>query len=736
MDSSGGSVSDSVLSAVDDYVKEIKGQNGLSLNIRNLILRENWFCGSFQAAFVPLFRNSNAGTGYSGAPADINRNYSESEYTETGSQSGLMGNGINRYVETGLIPYQNSDLTLSDCRITIYSMSEGFETGRSGCRFDGVGFYLYPRYTNGSSYFNLNSTSESSTPVPSMLGYISVQRTNSQLNDVYYRNNLLTTIQNYSANYKPNIGFTVGAFNNGGTMNQFMNIRLGGYSIGKSLSPSQAAVHYNAVNRLMERLGRALTGTAVPEIRSELFTFNGSGLYANLRTRPGGFAQFEIQNSSGEPVEGFSFSDCPQITGDHFDHRVAWSGGSDVSQLVNTSVFLKVRLKNADLFTVQFKDQAEPIDSGAAGYKAGTAKQFFADTLLFRNSAGIIRMMHRAVKNPEPVLSPTASWEGNYIITTYSNVGYSKSVDQDRMVYKMWLRCVNSYGRVPVYYESVDGISWTRPIVELFKFNGSAENNILSDAPYPGGLYTVVDDSAYNQTDSTRRFKSVYNTHPTSADSRLNVSFSYDGLVWIPYSGNPVRYIGEDLSSCGWNPSLGKYLGYFRDSLGVRKIGRYLSNDWINWTYTGTILKAESYDIKGTQFYNMSVMYKDSVYWGIAGVLKLNSALEENPVNPTRTDNTVYLALLFSRDGINFIRCGNLTPLVSYGELGEWDDQMIYTAGIPVTIGNEYYIYYNGFNYKHYTNGAAPAPYGGVPKKSHIGLARIGVDRFISLTSY
>ncbi|MGB3018501.1 MAG: hypothetical protein WBC65_11885, partial [Ignavibacteria bacterium] len=115
---------------------------------------------------------------------------------------------------------------------------------------------------------------------------------------------------------------------------------------------------------------------------------------------------------------------------------------------------------------------------------------------------------------------------------------------------------------------------------------------------------------------------------------------------------------------------------------------------------------------------------------------KLNSSLEENPVNPTRTDNTVYLALLFSRDGINFMRCGNLTPLVNYGELGEWDDQMLYTVGAPIQIGDEFYIYYNGFNYKHYTNGAAPPPHNDVPKKSQIGVARIGVDRFISLTAY
>jgi hypothetical protein len=736
VDSAGGTVSDDVIIAIDDYVKEIKGQKYQTMNIRNLILRENWFCGDFNAAFVPLFRNTNGASGFAGGQYDVNHNYTASEYSETGSQSGLKGNGTNRYIETGIFPYQTNDFMLNDSRLMIYSMSEGYEVGRLGCRFDGIGFYMYPRYTNGNSYFNINSTLESPVSTPSLGGYIMAQRVNSQLNDFYLRGNLLNTLQNFSANYKPNANLTIGAFNNGGTMDHFMSMRLGGYSIGRSFSPDQYAVHFNAVTRLMERLGRNLISTSPNDMRSELFTFTGSNLYANFRTRAGGFVQFELQSSSGVPLPGYTFNDCPQLTGDQFNTMVSWSSGSNLSQFVNTPVYLKIRLLNADLFTIQFRNEVEPVDSSFSVYKAGAYKQFFVDTLLFRNSPNIVRLMHRAVKNPAPVISPSAAWEGDYIITSYSNIGYSKSIEYDRMVYKMWVRCVNNFGRVPVYYESFDGINWMRPNIELFKFGGSAENNILSDSPYPGGLYTVVDDSAYNRSDSTRRFKSVYNTHPTSADSRLNVSFSQDGIVWIPYSGNPVRYIGEDLSSCGWNPVLGKYLGYFRDSLGIRKVGRYISNDWINWTYTGTVLKPESNDIKGTQFYNLSVLFKDSVYWGITSLLRLNSNLEENPVNPGRTDNTVYLALLFSRDGINFTRCGNLTPLVSYGDLGEWDDQMLYTVGVPVVVGNEFYIYYNGFNFKHYTNGAAPSPYGGGVKKSHIGLAKIGVDRFISLTAY
>ncbi len=116
------------------------------------------------------------------------------------------------------------------------------------------------------------------------------------------------------------------------------------------------------------------------------------------------------------------------------------------------------------------------------------------------------------------------------------------------------------------------------------------------------------------------------------------------------------------------------------------------------------------------------------------GILQLNESGDENPPSPSRTDNIDYVQLLFSRDGINFVRCGNRQPFLNVGELGTWDDQMIYTLGVPVQIGNEFYIYYNGFNFKHMST--PPPPADGGAYKSHIGLAKIGLDRFVSLTAF
>lgn len=731
----GGSVSDGIISAVDDYVKEIKGLKFQSYNIRNLLLRENWFCGNFNSAFVPLFINADGTTEVMGNPVDVSYNFPESEYSDTGLFSGWKGNGIDRYIETGFNPYLLSGISSSDAHFMIYSMSDTVDAGRMGCRKTDDGFYFYPRYLNGKTYCCLNAASEVNVTMPSSRNYILVQRSTSQLINVFYRDNQVNTIQN-TMTREPNFGITIGAFNNSGSISNFTGFRIGGYSIGKSFSAFQEQIHYNAVQRLMSRLGRELKNGTEADFKSKLIVFTGSKLTVNYEVRDGGKIQFELQDQDGNVLDGKSIGNCIPLTGNNMMQTVEWNNGNSLSALVNTPVYLRVKMSNADLYSLQFQNEIAGIDSTLPGFLAGAYKQFFADTLFFGNIVSVQRKMHNPVKLPQPIISPTEPWEGNSIVTNYSNVYRSMSIFTNQMMYKMWLRARNSLGNFPAYYESVDGINWIRPVLESFKFNNSIQNNIINDAPYPGGFFTVVDDSAYNKSDSTRRYKSVYNTHVTYTDSRLNVSFSYDGLDWIPYSGNPVRYIGEDLSSCGWNPVLKKYLGYFRDSLGIRKVGRYISDDWINWTYTGTVLKPLPADIKTTHFYNMEVLFKDSVYWGFAGVLRLNETGNENPPTPTRTDNTNFIALLFSRDGINFERCGNTQAFINYGELGSWDDQMVYTIGVPVRVENEFYFYYNGFNTKHYNNGSPPPPYDGGPAKSHVGLAKLGIDRFVSLSNY
>ena len=94
-----GSTSVGTLSAVDTFCGAIA-----SAGIRDRFFRLNLFCGSFQGAFVPLFRGpSLGGTQYGGA-TDLNLgspSFLVGDYNETGVNGGLLGNGSSKHLNTG-----------------------------------------------------------------------------------------------------------------------------------------------------------------------------------------------------------------------------------------------------------------------------------------------------------------------------------------------------------------------------------------------------------------------------------------------------------------------------------------------------------------------------------------------------------------------------------------------------------------------------------------------------------
>jgi hypothetical protein len=62
----------------------------------------------------------------------------------------------------------------------------------------------------------------------------------------------------------------------------------------------------------------------------------------------------EIQGPDGKAIEGFSLQDCTEIIGDRLEHTVRWKDGTDVSTLRGKPVRLRVRMKDADLYSFRF----------------------------------------------------------------------------------------------------------------------------------------------------------------------------------------------------------------------------------------------------------------------------------------------------------------------------------------------------------------------------------------------
>jgi len=84
------------------------------------------------------------------------------------------------------------------------------------------------------------------------------------------------------------------------------------------------------------------------------FTFTGSELVLNILSK--GETRAELQDATGNVLPGFALNDCTPITADSIEHVVIWKGGP-LSAHSGKPVRLRIALKDADLFALQFKAQ-------------------------------------------------------------------------------------------------------------------------------------------------------------------------------------------------------------------------------------------------------------------------------------------------------------------------------------------------------------------------------------------
>jgi len=120
--------------------------------------------------------------------------------------------------------------------------------------------------------------------------------------------------------------------------------------------------HYADPSWHIQRMTLRLDGFASLNARYEGGTlvtkplkFEGNQLEINYSTSAAGGLKVEIQDEKGQPVEGFSLKECPEIIGDEISRIVSWKGGSDVESLAGKTVRLRFAMKDADLYSLRFR---------------------------------------------------------------------------------------------------------------------------------------------------------------------------------------------------------------------------------------------------------------------------------------------------------------------------------------------------------------------------------------------
>lgn len=93
------------------------------------------------------------------------------------------------------------------------------------------------------------------------------------------------------------------------------------------------------------------------ELLTKPLVFSGNRLAINYATSAAGSIRVEVTDAAGKPVPGFAAKDAAEIFGDQTDRLVTWQGPADLSQLAGKPVRLRFIMKDADLFSFQFRNE-------------------------------------------------------------------------------------------------------------------------------------------------------------------------------------------------------------------------------------------------------------------------------------------------------------------------------------------------------------------------------------------
>jgi len=286
------------------------------------------------------------------------------------------------------------------------------------------------------------------------------------------------------------------------------------------------------------------------------------------------------------------------------------------------------------------------------------------------------------------------------------------------------------YRKCVHYAVSQDGHTFEKPALGLRKFELSDEKNIILatdevDAQgrplngNGGGLgFCVLDANLQKVPHARGRYTAMFRANLPQKGDGLCLAWSEDGLHWNAYPENPIPYGADSYSNFLYDEQLGLYVAYVRPrrihagpSRVNRLVARIESEDMIHWGNERVVLDADDRDApaqgkltsgdeslgyprgRDIQFYGLTVSRHQDLYLGLASVY-------DSP------KGSMWCELVHSYDGIEWRREVPREPLIPLGAEGSWDCGMVGTvsAGCPLAVGDDWYIYYSGTNWDHHFN--------------------------------
>ena len=314
--------------------------------------------------------------------------------------------------------------------------------------------------------------------------------------------------------------------------------------------------------------------------------------------------------------------------------------------------------------------------------------------------------------------------------------------DPDDGLFKCWYTGadqVHVNWRMVGYAFSEDGVSWTKPNLGLYEYNGSTANNICFDQ-----LGAVVRDPT--EPDPARRFKMVtkYNT-TVVAPGPAHAAYSPDGIHWTkgPVVDLPALADGPDIvvleiDEAATDPDR-RFILIWQELGAANKPGpervrtkhiafgpsieKFTPSPDNPFLHPNDGLEQENHFLFLNRYGDAWVMGYEFGWYVPNGLGVFGQYAAD-------------LRLAISQDGEHFTRVCPTDKLIPRGARGQWDAGFLVAADRHIVKDDTIYLYYSGQgeDWSNWPPGNIPEPYepgsSGSVRLTQLGLATLRLDGY------
>lgn len=331
-------------------------------------------------------------------------------------------------------------------------------------------------------------------------------------------------------------------------------------------------------------------------------------------------------------------------------------------------------------------------------------KYHFGSHGFIRNQlpSGIRITVELPVKS-EPWLKADRPWE--------KMLDFYKTVIRDEGKYKCWYtvdlpdgetrmtfdqgRAMKTSGKAMCYAESHDGMTWVKPNLGVFSFQGSKDNNIVS---LWGNSTTVFRDDSAPRAETYKclhfdKIDSMDEGAENSAHSRYGLYgiTSPDGIHWTKHPEPLIRRFCDTQNVAYWDSALQKYRAYVRGHYGGRAIYFSETANFHDWPEPELLIYPGPDEEPSTDYYasGFTTYPGDSSLKLIFGSIYIHN-----------TDQ-VHVRLAVGRDGKHFHWLSK-EPIIDIGASDRWDSERVYANPNLLKLPDDRLaLPISGYNFSH-----------------------------------